>query len=70
MGGVLGMPYFITQYTGHQYDYDNHKPIGVAAERFVIPDAQKSLMTSILSAGTFFGALIVSHSIRRVARLP
>lgn len=68
MGGVLGMPYFISQYTGHQYDYGKMEPIGVPVEAFVIPDAMKSLMTSILSAGTFLGALIVSHGINPVRR--
>lgn len=55
MGGVLGMPYFISQYT------DNVLYPGVTADNipstFALPAAQKSLMTSILSAGTFFGAL-------------
>lgn len=60
MGGVQGMPYFISMYTGMQYDYEAGQPIGVDKDKFILPDQQKSLMTSILSAGTFFGALIVS----------
>lgn len=58
MGGVLAMPYFITLYTGHQYDYVNKLPIGVSEKDFVLPAETQSLFTSILSAGTFFGALI------------
>ncbi|KAB8297956.1 hypothetical protein EYC80_001734 [Monilinia laxa] len=56
ISGVMGMDYFIHLYTG--------KPIpGVGASSaelaaFVLPASDKSLITSILSAGTFFGALI------------
>lgn len=65
MGGVLGMEYFIKQYTG--LEYPNVKYPGVSADdadfkaykkAFVIPQWQQSLTTSILSAGTFFGAII------------
>ena len=70
MGGVLGMPYFISQYTGHQYDYGKMEPIGVPVEAFVIPDAMKSLMTSILSAGTFLGALIAGDIADFIGRRP
>jgi hypothetical protein len=56
MGGVLGMPYFISQYT------DNKLYPGITADNipsnFAIAASNKSLMTSILSAGTFFGALV------------
>jgi len=64
MGGVLGMPYFIQQYTGLEYPsekfpgdttsqaYKDYKKL------FVVPQWQQSLTTSILSAGTFFGAII------------
>ncbi|KAI2621109.1 general substrate transporter [Hypoxylon sp. NC1633] len=65
MGGVLAMPYFITLYTGVPYDYNAVNadgtigaPIGVSKEAFVLPSATQSLFTSILSCGTFFGALI------------
>ncbi|KAI2635014.1 general substrate transporter [Xylaria nigripes] len=58
MGGVLAMPYFITLYTGHPYDYVNGVPIGVSKEEFVIPSSLASLFTSILSLGTFLGALV------------
>ncbi|KAF2257718.1 high affinity glucose transporter RGT2 [Lojkania enalia] len=65
MGGVLGMDYFIKQYTDKEYpdvlypgqgpgdvDFDAYK------KTFVVPQWQQSLTTSILSAGTFFGAII------------
>ena len=52
------MPYWITLYTGVQYDYVAHKPIGVSPTDFGLPSSEKSLMVSILSCGNFFGALI------------
>lgn len=56
INGVQGMAYFITQYTGKP------APASDAAQSvkdaFTLPSWQKSLITSILSAGTFFGALI------------
>jgi MFS family permease len=58
MSGVLGMPYFKTLYTGIEFDYNRRQPIGVDAAKFSLSDSQKSLMTSILSCGTFFGAVI------------
>ncbi|CAJ2512927.1 Uu.00g010460.m01.CDS01 [Anthostomella pinea] len=66
MGGVLAMPYFITLYTGVEYDYNIVNsdgsvgyPIGgISKDDFVLPSATQSLFTSILSCGTFFGALI------------
>jgi MFS family permease len=58
MSGVLGTPYFITLYTGIQYDYATGTPIGVDPTNFGLSSSTKSLMTSILSCGTFFGALI------------
>src|SRR5882757_2556678 len=56
ISGVMGMNYFITLYTGLQ-------PPGSGASdaeknAFSLPAWKKSLITSILSAGTFFGALI------------
>ena len=51
MNGVLGMKYFITLHTGLD---PNTTPEG----QFTLPAWQKSLITSVLSAGTFFGALI------------
>lgn len=64
MGGVLNMDYFIKQYTG--YEYPDIELPGASAdaiktyrnEKFSVPSWQQSLTTSILSAGTFFGAII------------
>jgi hypothetical protein len=39
MSGVLGMPFFITQYTGLQYDYDTGQPIGVDRTKFGLPSS-------------------------------
>lgn len=55
MGGVLAMKYFIRQYTGLPYP-DSTDKVAVAA--FHLPASDQSLTTSILSCGTFFGALI------------
>ena len=56
ISGVMGMNYFITLYTGLQPP----GPGATDAEKnaFSLPAWKKSLITSILSAGTFFGALI------------
>jgi len=51
MSGVLAMPYFIHQYTGLD------KATTPKAD-FVLSARDQSLTTSILSAGTFFGAII------------
>ena len=56
MGGVQGMKYFIRQYTGLPYPGPNASTAEKAA--FTMSAPQKSLTTSILSAGTFFGAII------------
>lgn len=61
MGGVLAMPYFIRQYTGLAYPEDTGlqgQALKDYTAAFVIPQWQQSLVTSILSAGTFFGAII------------
>ncbi|KAI0409084.1 general substrate transporter [Xylaria palmicola] len=58
MGGVLAMPYFIQLYTGFEYDFATKMPIGISKEEFVIPSSTASLFTSILSLGTFLGALV------------
>ncbi|KAI5199389.1 monosaccharide transporter [Aureobasidium subglaciale] len=50
ISGVMGMKYAIHTFTGLPYD--------TPAEDFVIGASDKALVTSILSAGTFFGALI------------
>ncbi|KKK24056.1 hypothetical protein P175DRAFT_0335233 [Aspergillus ochraceoroseus IBT 24754] len=51
ISGVMGMNYFIHQFTGKDQ-------ATTPAAEFVISSSHKSLITSILSAGTFFGALI------------
>ncbi|KAJ5263370.1 hypothetical protein N7478_010975 [Penicillium angulare] len=51
IGGVLGMDYFIETFEGLEKG-------SVAAADFVIPSWKKSLIVSILSAGTFFGAIL------------
>ena len=51
ISGVMGMNYFINTITGLPY------PPATPAADFVLPAWQKSLIVSILSAGTFFGAL-------------
>jgi len=56
------MPYFINMITGLPY------PPETPSELFVIPAWQQSLMTSILSAGTFFGAIIAGEQLARKAR--
>ena len=55
MGGVLAMPYFIRQYTGLPYPDPNDT---AAVSAFHLPASDQSLTTSILSCGTFFGAII------------
>jgi sugar porter (SP) family MFS transporter len=51
INGVMGMDYFIHQFEGLD-------KATTSSDDFVIPSWKKSLITSILSAGTFFGALI------------
>ncbi|GES63080.1 sugar transporter [Aspergillus terreus] len=51
INGVLGMDFFIQE-------FENLDPATTPAADFVVPSWKKSLITSILSAGTFFGALI------------
>lgn len=71
MSGVLAMPYFITQYTGLQPppsgDSDEDKAL-VAA--FHLTARDQSLTTSILSAGTFFGAIIAGDVADFIGRRP
>ena len=55
MGGVLGMKYFIRQYTGLPYPDPNDK---LALKDFHVSARDQSLVTSILSCGTFFGAIV------------
>lgn len=70
MGGVLAMPYFISLYTGIPYNYETGEPIGVEKAAFVIPSGTASLFTSILSCGTFFGALMGGDIADFVGRRP
>ncbi|KAF7947615.1 hypothetical protein EAE96_008697 [Botrytis aclada] len=56
ISGVMGMNYFIRLYTGKEIPGPGASPAEKAA--FVLPASDKSLITSILSAGTFFGAII------------
>lgn len=63
MSGVLAMPFVIRLWTGKQYPSDLYPnlttPDAVAYKNaFVLSAHDQSLTTSILSAGTFFGALI------------
>ncbi|KAJ5746822.1 hypothetical protein N7520_012004 [Penicillium odoratum] len=51
IGSVLGMDYFIST-------FEHLDKASTPAAQFVIPSWKKSLIVSILSAGTFFGALI------------
>jgi hypothetical protein len=57
MGGVLGMPFFIQMYSHKPYPPEPFNAAHLPAN-FALPAWEKSLMTSILSAGTFFGALV------------
>ncbi|KAH8681213.1 general substrate transporter [Xylariales sp. PMI_506] len=70
MGGVLATPYFISLYTGIPYDYTKLAPIGADPTAFALPASQQSLFTSILSCGTFFGALIGGDVADFVGRRP
>lgn len=64
MSGVLAMPYFIKLYTHKEYPHVLFPGDTTSAEftaynsAFKLPAWQQSLTTSILSAGTFFGAII------------
>lgn len=48
----MGMKYFIRLYEGLPY------PPATDKDAFTLPAWKKSLITSILSAGTFFGAVV------------
>ncbi|KAG0680161.1 hypothetical protein C6P40_002978 [Pichia californica] len=53
ISGVMGMDYFIHEFTNKIND---------GTDNFALDAWQKSLITSILSAGTFFGALIAGDT--------
>lgn len=52
ISGVMAMPYVIEHFQPVSKEFKNDK------ERFILSSWKKSLITSILSAGTFFGAII------------
>jgi MFS family permease len=56
ISGVLGMNFFISMLTGLPIPGPHASTAEIAA--FVIPTPHKSLIVSVLSAGTFFGAII------------
>lgn len=66
MGGVLGMDYFIKQYTGQEYPDVKFPGLASSSDQvkayrkttFVVSQSHQSLTTAILSAGTFFGSII------------
>ena len=58
INGVLGMNYLIEHYTQKDPNNPAYKKGGSDPNGFALPSWQKSLIVSILSAGTFFGALI------------
>ncbi|KAJ5175962.1 Major facilitator-type transporter ecdD [Penicillium canariense] len=62
ISGVLAMDY-VTEHFGHAVPKDDTNPNG-----FIIPSSRKSLITSILSAGTFIGALIGGGISERIGR--
>ncbi|KAL9128587.1 MAG: hypothetical protein Q9217_002752 [Psora testacea] len=67
MGGVLGMKYFIRQYTGLPYPDPNDE---AATKAFHVSARDQSLTTSILSCGTFFGAIIAGDVADFIGRRP
>ncbi|RDW80393.1 general substrate transporter-7 [Coleophoma crateriformis] len=56
ISGVMGMPYFIRLYTGLPIPGPDAPQAEIDA--FTLSASTKSTITSVLSAGTFFGALI------------
>lgn len=76
MGGVLAMPYFIRQHTGLAYPVDKFGK-DTASDAYVaynkafhISAHDQSLMTSILSCGTFFGAIAAGDIADFIGRRP
>jgi sugar porter (SP) family MFS transporter len=70
MSGVMAMPYFIELYTDHKYDWVNKRPLAANPDDFALPSQMQSLFTSILSLGTFFGALIGGDIADFIGRRP
>lgn len=58
VNSVMGMNVFINQYTGLPIPPANADPNSDQVKNFVVPSWEQSLIVSILSAGTFFGAII------------
>ena len=58
ISGVLGMNYIITLYTGLDPNDPRFAKNGPDPKGFALPSWEKSLIVSILSAGTFFGAIM------------
>ncbi|OBT89773.1 hypothetical protein VE02_01371 [Pseudogymnoascus sp. 03VT05] len=56
IGGVLGMKFFIHQFQGLPYPAAGASD--AASAYFVVSSSNNSLIVSILSAGTFFGAIL------------
>ncbi|KFY43193.1 hypothetical protein V494_02067 [Pseudogymnoascus sp. VKM F-4513 (FW-928)] len=76
MGGVLAMDYFIRQHTGLDYPRTLFGDDTTSAEYKKYKDAfhlsahDQSLMTSILSCGTFFGAIAAGDIADFIGRRP
>ncbi|KAJ5363657.1 Major facilitator-type transporter ecdD [Penicillium cataractarum] len=62
ISGVLGMDY-VKEHFGHAVPKTDETPSG-----FIIASSRKSLITSILSAGTFIGALLGGAVSERIGR--
>jgi MFS family permease len=69
MGGIMGMKYYIREYTKLAYPPGGTSDADVALQdAFVLPGWQQSLLTGILSCGTFFGAIIAGDVADRIGR--
>ncbi|KAF4627096.1 hypothetical protein G7Y89_g11062 [Cudoniella acicularis] len=66
MGGIMGMKYYIRQYTGIPYPAADAST--TVTDAFVLPSWEQSLLTGILSCGTFFGAIISGDIADRIGR--
>ena len=65
VSSIMGMPYFKHLYTGLPYPDPADQ---AAVDAFVLPSSQQSLLTSILSCGTFFGAIIAGDLADHIGR--